>query len=159
MANRLRFRSGQVLLQKVRVDSGTNISAGDLVYLDTDDVKPASAFTWGETLAATQESFAAAFLGVAHQASDVGETAPISVDVSPQAIYEFDVHPATYEVGSLLGPDESSSHLMSQQLEAATAARAIARAAEFKAVSSGALRVMLASAFCTGSGNVNAAIG
>jgi len=159
MANRLRFRSGHVLLQKVWVDPGTVISAGDMVYLDTDDVKPASAFTFGETLAATQESFAAAFLGIAHQPSADGDTSPISVDVSPLAVYEFDVNAATYEVGGLLGPDESSSHLMSQQLEAATAARAIARAAEYKAASSSSLRVTFASAFLAGSGNVNAAIG
>lgn len=46
MSNRLRFRSGQVQLQKLRVDSGTVIEAGDLVYLDTDDVKPASDYPW-----------------------------------------------------------------------------------------------------------------
>jgi len=54
MSNRLRFRSGQVELHKVRVDSDTELEAGDLVWLDTDDVKPASAFTWTTDLATTQ---------------------------------------------------------------------------------------------------------
>ena len=159
MANRLRFRSGQVLLQRIRVDSATEISAGDMVFLDTDDVKPASSFTWSTDLATTQGAFAAAFLGIAHQPSEVGETDPISVDVSPQAIYEFDVVSAAYEVGALLGPDGSSSLLVNQRLKAAVAASAIARSAEYQGSGTTALRVMFASAFHTGSGNVNSAVG
>ena len=42
MANQLRYRSGPVELRKVRVDAGTVIEAGDLVFLDTDDAKPAT---------------------------------------------------------------------------------------------------------------------
>lgn len=99
MGNQLRYRSGQVQLIKVRVDSGTVIEAGDLVFLDEDDVKPASAFSWDTNLATTQASFAALFLGVAHQCSGNGDTEPISVDVSPHAVYEFDVAATTYEVG------------------------------------------------------------
>ena len=91
MANKLRFRSGQVELRRVRVDSGTVIEAGDLVYLDTDDVKPASDFPWDTNLATTQAAFAAVFLGVAHTASADGETDDVSVDVSPHSVYEFDV--------------------------------------------------------------------
>lgn len=160
MANRLRFRSGQVQLQKVRVDSATVLEAGDLVYLDTDDVKPAKDFPWTTDLATTQAAFAAVFLGVCHQPSGSGETADVSVDLSPHAVYEFNVNPATYEVGKILGPDEQSSKLMNQQLEAvASAGLGIARAAEYKAASASLLRVTLASAFGTGSANVNAAIG
>lgn len=159
MANQLRFRSGQVLLHKLRVDSGTVIDAGDLVYLDTDDVKPASSFPWNSDLATTQASFAAVFLGVAHQQSADGDTDDLSIDLSPHAVYEFDANSATYEVGDLLGPDELSSTLMNQQLEAAVAAGAIARAAEFKASASSLLRVTFASAYHTGSANVNAQLG
>ena len=46
MGNQLRFRSGEVQLHKLRVDSGTVLEAGDLVYLDSDDVQPASSFSW-----------------------------------------------------------------------------------------------------------------
>jgi hypothetical protein len=157
--NKLRFRSGQVHLRKVRVDSGTVIEAGDLVWLDDDDAKPASAFPWTTNLATTQSNFAAKFLGVAHQPSAAGETAAISVDISPDSVYECDVAPATYELGQPLGPDENSQTLMSQQLEAAVAAAAIARAAEFTTASVSTLRVTLASAFHTSSANANAAIG
>jgi len=158
--NRLRFRSGQVQLVKCRVDSGTVIEAGDLVWLDTDDAKPASAFSWTTNLATTQGGFAAKFLGVAHQKSASGDDLPISVDISPLSVYEMDVNASTYEVGGLLGPDESSSTLMNQQLETvSSAANAIARAVEYRSVSSSTLRVSLASAFSVASANVNAAIG
>ena len=160
MSNQLRFRSGQVFLHRLRVDSGTTIEAGDLVFLDTDDVKPASDFPFTTDLVTTQGNFAAAFLGVAHQQSADGDTDDLSIDLSPHAVYEFDVNAAPYEVGDLLGPDELSSALMDQQLEAvATADLAIARSAEYKASSSSLLRVTFASAFHTGSGNLNAQIG
>jgi hypothetical protein len=157
--NKLRFRSGQVQLVKVRVDAATVIEAGDLVWLDTDDAKPASAFAWTTNLATTQGNFAAKFLGVAHQASAAGDDSPISVDISPLSVYEMDVSPATYELGATLGPDESSSTLMDQQLEAALAVNSIARSAEVRAQSTSLLRVTLASAYSTASANVNAAIG
>ena len=160
MSNQLRFRSGQVHLHKVRVDSGTVIEAGDLVFLDTDDVKPASSFTWDTDLATTQSAFAASFIVVAHQQSASGDTDDVSVDLSPHAIYEFDVNSAVYEVGDALGPDENSSKLMDQQLEAvASGTLGIARAAEYKAAAATLLRVSFASAFQTGSANTNAAIG
>jgi hypothetical protein len=159
MSNQLRFRSGQVQLHKLRVDSGTLIEAGDLVFLDTDDVKPAVDFPWDTDLATTQGDFAAVFLGVAHEQSADGETADVSVDLSPLSVYEFDVNSATYEVGGLLGPDENSSALMSQQLETAIANASIARAAEYKAAASTTLRVTFASAYHAGSANVNANIG
>jgi hypothetical protein len=157
--NKLRFRSGQVQLVKCRVDAGTVIEAGDMVWLDGDDVKPASAFAWDTNLATTQGAFAAKFIGIAHQQSKSGDTAPISVDLSPLSVYEMDVPATTYEVGAPLGPDEASSLLMDQQLETAAAANAIARAVEFKATAAATLRVSFASAFSVASANVNAAVG
>lgn len=160
MSNKLRFRSGQVELHKVRVDSNTVIEAGDLVWLNTDHAKPASAFTWTTDLATTQGNFAAVFLGVAHQSSAQGETDDISVDLSPLSVYEFDVDAATYEVGSLLGPDNLSTALTSQRLTTVgSGTLAIARAAEYKAAASSTLRVQFASAFHPASANVNAHIG
>ncbi len=159
MSNQLRLRSGQVQLHKLRVDSGTVIEAGDLVFLNTDDVRPASAFVWDTDLPTTQASFAAVFLGVAHQQSADGDTDDVSVDLSPHAVYEFDVNSATYEVGGTLGPDESSSTLMDQQLEAAIGSSSIARAAEYQAAASTKLRVTFASAYHAGSSNINAQIG
>lgn len=160
MANRLRFRSGHVELHKVRVDAGTEIDAGDLVYLDGDDVKPASAFPFTTDLATTQGNFAAVFLGIAHQPSTVGQVDPLSIDLSPLSVYEFNVDPATFELGDKLACDGNSDGLETQQLIKVTnAAHAIARAAEYKATTSPLLRVQFASAFHVGSSNVNAALG
>lgn len=153
MANRVRVRSGQVQLCKVRVLAATVIEAGDLVYLDGNTVKPASAFAWNTNLGTTQTSFADVFLGVSHQPSAEGETSDLSIDLSPLAVYEFDVAAGAYEVGDDLGPDENSSALMSQQLEGVTTGtRAIARAVEYRTAAN-TLRVCLASAFFAGSGN------
>ena len=160
MPNRLRFRGGHVQLRRLRVDSDTLLDAGDLVYLDSDDVKPASNFPWNTDLGTTQSDFAAVFLGVVQQPSTSGETGNVSVDVSPLSIYEFNVHSDLYEVGSLLGPDELNSALMSQQLEkTAGNASAIARSAEFSSANTNFLRMTFASAFHTGSANTNAQIG
>lgn len=160
MSNRLRFRSGQVELHKLRVDSDTVLHAGDVVYLDTDDVKPASDFPFTTNLATTRGNFAAVFLGVCHQASAAGETAPVSVDLSPLSVYEFDVDPSTFEVGSKLACDGDSDGLSRQTLaKVSSAADAIARAAEYQAAAASLLRVQFASAFHTGSSNVNAALG
>jgi len=160
MSNRLRFRSGQVELHRLRVDSGTVLEAGDLVYLDTDDVKPASDLAFDTNIATTRGNFAAVFLGVCHQPSGDGETADVSIDLSPLSVYEFVCDSSTFEVGDLLAPDGDSDGLESQILaKVNTAAEAIARAAEYKAAAATMLRVQFASAFHAGSSNVNAAIG
>ena len=160
MSNNLRFRSGQVELHKVRVLSDTVIEAGDLVWLDGNDARPASDFDWTTDLATTQGNFAAVFLGVAHQSSAAGETADISVDLSPLSVYEFEVTAGTFEVGGLLGPAAGTNVLADQKLATvASGALAIARAAEYKAASSSMLRVQFASAFHPASANVNANIG
>lgn len=157
--NKLRFRSGQVQLRKVRVEAATAIEAGDLIWLDGDSAKPASEFPWTTNLTTTQSNFAAQFLGVAHQPSRQGETLPVSVDVSPEAVYEFDVNQAVYELGQTLGPDNSGNSLLNKQLEAADATSSIARAAEYATTPATTLRVTFASAYSTMSANVNAGLG
>jgi len=160
MANKVRYRSGQVHLISVRVDAGTVIEVGDLLFLDTDDAKPASAFPWNTNLATTQSDFAAQFLGVAHEQSKSGDTDLISVDIGADAVYEFDAASGTYEVGDTLGPDkDTGNQLLDQQLEAAVGTSSIARAVEVKVSAATSLRVTLASAYYTGSGNVNAQVG
>jgi hypothetical protein len=160
MANKVRYRSGQVHLVSVRVDAATVIEVGDLLFLDTDDAKPASAFPWNTNLATTQSDFAAQFLGVAHEQSKSGDTAPISVDVGSDAVYELDAASATYELGDTLGPDkDTGNQLLDQQLEAAVGTSSIARAVESKPAAATSLRVSFASAYYAGSSNVNAHVG
>ncbi|MBT5019476.1 hypothetical protein OAF74_02010 [bacterium] len=156
--NKLRFRSGQVQLRKVRVNSNTTIEAGDLVWLDGNVARPAADFAWDTDLETTQADFAAKFLGIAHQPSGVGDSLPISVDISPDSVYEFDCSPGTYELGQPVGLDENLSSLMNQQCEGALAENSIARSAEFTNGTVSTIRITLASAFNTSSTNVNAAL-
>jgi hypothetical protein len=160
MPHKLRFRSGQVELHRLRVDDETVLEPGDLVYLDTDDVKPAADFPFDTDLATTRGAFAAVFLGVCHQPSAEGESNDVSIDLSPLSVYEYEVDSATFEVGDLLAPDGDSDEIVSQRLaKVASAAQAIARSAEYKASAATLLRMQFASAFHTGSSNVNAALG
>ncbi|MCA9074675.1 MAG: hypothetical protein KDA93_06560 [Planctomycetaceae bacterium] len=160
MPNNLGFRSGQVVLQKFRVESTSIVEPGDMVYLDETHIRPASELTWNTDLATTQADFANVFVGIAHESSTDGEDAPVSIDVSSSSVYEFDVANATYDNGNPLGADGSGSVLLSQQLAYADpATQAIARAAEFVNQMTTRLRVTFASAYSTGSANSNASIG
>lgn len=164
MANKHRFRHGQMELVDVPVESATVIEIGDMVYLEATggEVKPASSFAAGGSFSALQQGFANVFLGIAYQASASGETDNISVDVSPTSVYEFAVASATYTLGEDLGPDNSASAgaLDDQQLEAVSAtANAVARAAEYAASAVTSLHVKFASAFNPAANNVNAVVG
>ena len=89
------------------VDATTVVEIGDLVYLDTDDAKPASAQADQRTEAANQELFHDKFAGVAMQASRDGDTQPIRVATA--GVFEFDCLSATFEVGKLIGADENAA--------------------------------------------------
>lgn len=155
-----RFRSGLVQLVRFPVAAETVIEPGDLLYVSSGVVAPAADFTWTTDLATTQAAFAAAFAGVAYSGSADGETEPVSVDISPLAVYESALSPAALDVGDLLAPAETVSALANQTLDAvSSAAQAIARAMETATASSSSVRVCFASSIHTASANVNAAIG
>jgi hypothetical protein len=104
MANQMRWRYGDTSPVMLPVDSATVIEIGDLVYLDTDDAKPASSIADTATLAGNQEALHDVFVGVAMQASASGETAPIRVATS--GVFELACASATFEVGALIGATE-----------------------------------------------------
>lgn len=113
------------------VDSATVIAVGDLVYLDTDDAKPASSLADTGTEAGNQEGFHDLFLGRALQASANGETTPILV--ATKGRFTYTCPSATFEVGSLIGMSENAggTALLPQQVEGvATANLAIGRCAK-----------------------------
>jgi len=120
--NKYRYPEGQVM---VAVDSATVIEVGDLVYLDTDDAKPASTSAlWNTNLATTQADLKDALLGVAMDSSDSGETDDIRVSYG--GVYEMDAASAAYEIGDLVGADkDTGNNLLDQTVEAAVAASAI----------------------------------
>ncbi len=104
MANTMRWRYGDTNPVMLLVGSASVIEIGDLVYLDTDNAKPASAQGDQGTESGNQQMFHDNFAGVAMQASPNGSTHPIRVATT--GVFEFDCVSATLEVGDLLGVDE-----------------------------------------------------
>ena len=129
MADTMRWRYGDTNPVVVPVDSATVIEIGDMLYLDTDDAKPAgydansdgTGDLWNTDLATTQEAFHDLFLGVAMQRSRSGDTDPVRVATT--GVFEFASPSATYELGDLVGPDQVSgdNNLENQQVEALSA--------------------------------------
>ena len=142
MANTMRWRYGDTSPVMLPVDATTVIEIGDLVYLETDDVRPASSQADQGTEAANQELFHDKFAGVAMQASRNGDTQPIRVATA--GVFEFDCLSSTFEVGKLIGADENAGGTaLERQVVApvATANLAVGRCA--KRVSSAATRVLV----------------
>lgn len=107
MSDTMRWRYGDTSPVVLPVDSATVIEIGDLIYLETDDARPASAQADQLTEAANQELFHDKFAGIAMQRSPSGDTTPIRVATT--GVFEFDCLSATFEVGALVGVDEASS--------------------------------------------------
>ena len=155
----MQFRTGVRLLVRVPVAEAAVIAPGDLVYFDGAAAAAAWDFPWTTDLATTRAAFAAAFLGVAYSGSAAGEAEPISVDISPMSFYETSSVIAIAEIGIPVGPAENAGTLSNTVLEQTPAAEAIGRVMKSSAPNSTRIGASLASAFHTGSANVNAAIG
>jgi hypothetical protein len=127
----MRWRYGETNPVMLPVDSATEIEIGDLVYLDTDDAKPAAAQPDSLSEAANQEAFHDKFAGVAMQKSRAGDSDPIRIATT--GVFEFACASGTYEVGQLFGAEEQSSGtaLENQKVDdVATANLAIGRCAK-----------------------------
>ena len=125
MADVFRYRYGDTKPSMFAVDSATVIEIGDAVWLDTDDVKPASDSTYAGGLATSQELLVDTFAGIAAQRSRAGDTDNIRVDTA--GVFEMIMASATAEVGDLFGADDNVTPdaLLDQQVIAVTdAARA-----------------------------------
>jgi hypothetical protein len=124
MANTMRWRYGDTSPVIIPVDAATVIEIGDMVYLEVDDARPASAQSDQGTEAGNQQLFHTKFAGVAMQASPNGDSTPIRVATT--GVFEFDVLSTTLEVGDLMGSDENAggTALLSQTVAKVTAANA-----------------------------------
>ncbi len=105
MSNTMRWRYGDTCPVMLPVDSTTVIEIGDLLYLVTDDVRPAANQADQGTKGSNQQLFHDNFAGVAMQASRDGDTQPIRVATT--GVFEFDCVSTTLEVGDLIGADEN----------------------------------------------------
>lgn len=94
----------------VAVDDATEIDLHDLLFLDTDDAKPAASQADQSSEAANQRLFAKKFLGAAANAKAADETwiDKIPVDFDPAKEREYDCVSEVHEVGNLMGVDENS---------------------------------------------------
>ena len=79
MANTMRWRYGDTSPVILPVDAATVIEIGDLLWLDSDKAKPASAMTDQLSELANQQEFHDMFAGVAMQASRDGDTDSVRV--------------------------------------------------------------------------------
>lgn len=131
MADVMRWRYGETNPVVLNVDAATVIEIGDLVYLATDDVRPASALADTGTEAGNQEALHDVFAGVAMQRSRSGDTTPIRVATT--GVFELACPSGAWEVGDLAGASEdgSGTALEDQQVEkVATANLAVGRCAK-----------------------------
>ena len=131
MANTMRWRYGDTCPVMLPVDSATVIEIGDMVYLDTDDAKPASSQSDQGTEGSNQQLLHDLFAGVAMQASRSGDTQPIRVATT--GVFEFDCLSTTLKVGDLIGSDENvaGTALLNQTVaKVATANAAVGRCAK-----------------------------
>jgi len=162
MANLYAFRSGQMKLVRYNVDADTVIEKGDMLWFESSDelVAPADDFPWDTNIATTQAGFADVFAGIANEPSAAGESDPISVDISPDSVYEMPCASAAYVPGATLGPDKASGDaLLSQTLEGAASASSVARVVEQTSGAVTKVRVQFASAHSVSSNNANSAVG
>ena len=124
MANTMRWRYGDTCPVMMPVDSATVIEIGDMLFIDTDDAKPASSQNDQGTEIANQQLFHDLFAGVAMQASRSGDTQPIRVATT--GVFEFDCVSTTLEVGDLMSSDENvgGTALLNQTVVKVAAANA-----------------------------------
>jgi len=151
MTDKMRWRYGDTNPVIAAVDAATVIEIGDLVYQETDDVRPASSQADQNTKEANQELFAGKFLGVAMQRSRSGETAPIRVATT--GVFEFDCPSGTFELGDLIGADENTAGtaLLNQQVtKVAQSKYAVSRVAKRQATASTSVLVDVRSTVMTG---------
>jgi hypothetical protein len=131
MSDKMRWRYGDTNPVVAAVDSGTVIEIGDVLWLDTDDAKPASAQSDQGSETDNQTLLTVNFLGVAMQRSRSGDTDPVRVATT--GVFEFDCPSGTFEIGDLIGVDENSGGtlLLDQQVDSvASSAYAVARVAK-----------------------------
>jgi hypothetical protein len=104
-------------------DGSIAVNVGDLMFLDADDVKPASSLTWDTDEATTQRAFGPRFVGIAHQSRlAIDATAVAQFPVVRDIIIEMDCESGTYALGDLVAPAENgdSDGLENQKLTKTT---------------------------------------
>lgn len=91
-------------------DGSTAVKPADLMYYDSDDVKPAASQTDQTSEELNQRLFAKNFAGVAGEGKRSTDTDAVAkFPVHTDIVGEYDCPSSTWEVGDLVGVDEASS--------------------------------------------------
>jgi len=145
MANKMRWRYGETNPVVGLVSDTVAVEIGDLVYYESDAVKPASSQTNQTTKALNQSMFAGKFLGVAMQSSPLGMAT--SIRIATTGVFEFDTKSQTFVLGALVGIDElpGRTGLENQKVDTAVAVGAIGRIARREPAASGTILVAIKS--------------
>lgn len=152
-------RYGPVKLQEWNVASATVIAKGDMLWNNSGEVKPASDFTWDTNLATTQASFVNLFVGIAVESSAAGSTEPVSVDMDPTSVWEYDQASATVVNGAAVGPAKASGNaLENQKVVGSTGTSSCGRVFQ-GGTSLTRVQCTFASAYSTAANNVNSVVG
>lgn len=120
------------------VAAATEIKIGDMV---TGTPAAAASVAWSTNLTGTQEAFHDEFLGVAAQASRVGDVSPIRVNTS--AVHEFDCDSATFTQGQLVGPAKQTGNALENQKVVAVATENLAIGRVYKPYATATTKVMV----------------
>lgn len=145
-----------------RASSSATFAAGMPVFLDGSSVYPASEFFWNTDLDTTQQDFSQAFMGIATGPKyQEGGLWRVDVELSPNVPIAYESDGFTISPGALLAPAEGSFQTLSdtQWTQVATPGRAVARAVSLDSPFATSGKLTIASAFHTGSSNVNAQVG
>ena len=113
MSDNQRHRREEAKPRYYAVDSAVSVEIGDMCWLNTDDIRPASSFSWSVDLATTQRAFALLFQGMSAGRSKIGETADIGVDWS--GVKEFTCASTTWEIGDMIAPAKASGNALENQ--------------------------------------------
>jgi hypothetical protein len=150
MANKMRWRYGETNPVVGLVPATLAVEIGDLVYHETDSVKPASAQPNQTTKALNQSVFAGKFLGVAMQASPLNEAT--SIRVATTGVFEFECPSKTWNLGDLVGINElpGRTGLHTQQVDTSVLAGAIGRVVRREPVASTVIFVNIKSKIIEG---------
>lgn len=142
MSNTMRWRYGETNPVMLPVQAGFRVEIGDLVYLDSGNLKPASSLTDQGSLTANQQAFHGKFVGVAMQCT-TGATAE-TVRVATSGVFEFTSAPAAYGVGDLIGSSEDAGGTqLEPQLVEVVAAENLAIGRCVKQAPSGSEKVLI----------------
>lgn len=124
MSNEMRHRKEEPKQKMFAVDSAQVIEIGDFTWLNTDDVRAASDYTWDSDLATTQRSFVKLCAGVSGDQSESGDTDEVAIETG--GIVEMDCAAAQFEISDLVGLAKALGNNLEDQKVVAVASHDLA---------------------------------